>query len=350
MGADYRGTFVIPADMCDIDGIPGAAARTIAVGSVWRWQGGASRIDGPADLLLLDSGIGRALRQRAADHAARLLGSSVRRQARDGGDVPVRSGALGFDVTDGATSCRIEVVSGADGGELLVIAGPLPPPETDLFVTAVEGDPAEERAGSGAPGMICFTPGTLVATPDGPRPVEAIRSGDCVLTRDGAAEEVLWTGARRLTGARLYAMPTLRPVRIRTGALATGRPEGDLIVSPGHRLLLGGAPARALFGTDEVLVAARDLVGRPGIGIEGALREVTYVHLMTARHQILQANGVWTESFHPASADLGELAEADRAALLALLPGVEDDPHVYGDYARRPLTTPEAALWCHAAA
>ena len=128
----------------------------------------------------------------------------------------------------------------------------------------------------------------------------------------------------------------------------SARPR-DLIVSPQHRILVSGWWAELYMGEREVLVAAKHLVNGDTIRqVPGD--EVTYVHLMTARHQILQANGVWTESFHPASADLGELAEADRAALLALLPGVEDDPHVYGDYARRPLTTPEAALWCHAAA
>ena len=220
MGADYRGTFVIPAVRCEIDGIAGAPARAIAVGSVWRWHGGATRIDGPQDILLLDSGMARALRARAADHAARLLGATARRSGPALGDAALRPGTLGFTVTDGLISAEIGVVTGAEGEELLVVAGALPPSDTDLFVTAVESDPAAAAEPAAPRGMICFTPGTLIATSDGPRPVETIRPGDRVQTRDGEPEEVLWTGSRRLTGARLYALPALRPVRIRAGALA----------------------------------------------------------------------------------------------------------------------------------
>ena len=43
-----------------------------------------------------------------------------------------------------------------------------------------------------------------------------------------------------MTGARLYAMPHLRPIRFRAGALGQGRPEDDLLVSPQHRMLVQG--------------------------------------------------------------------------------------------------------------
>ena len=49
-------------------------------------------------------------------------------------------------------------------------------------------------------------------------------------------------------------------------------------------------------------------------------------------------------------ADLGTLAGADRARLLALLPEVAEDPHSYGGYARRNLTRSESALLHHGAA
>ena len=116
------------------------------------------------------------------------------------------------------------------------------------------------------PGVICFTPGTLIDTPAGPRPVEALRPGDRVLTRDDGAQELLWVGSRRMSGARLYALPHLRPVRLgavrlgavrlRAGAFGLLRPAADLLVSPQHRLLVRGAAARALFNEPEVLVQA----------------------------------------------------------------------------------------------
>ena len=57
-----------------------------------------------------------------------------------------------------------------------------------------------------------------VQTPQGPRLVEELREGDHVQTKDDGAQEIQWIGSRRMTGARLFAMPRLRPIRIRAGA------------------------------------------------------------------------------------------------------------------------------------
>jgi len=153
-----------------------------------------------------------------------------------------------------------------------------------------------------------------------------------------------------MSGARLYAMPGLRPVRLRAGALGVDRPDSELLVSPEHRLLIKGNVARALFNTPEVLVMARDLVNDHSVTIDQALREVTYIHLLLPRHQIVWANGVETESFHPASAALSTLDDGDRKRLLAFNAAFEVEPNLYGAYARRCLNGPEAALLAHEAA
>ena len=135
-----------------------------------------------------------------------------------------------------------------------------------------------------------------------------------------------------------------------TRALGVERPDQDLLVSPDHRMLLRGRAAQALFNTDEVLVAARDLVNGQTIAVDMALREVTYVHLLLPSHHVLWANGLETESFHPAQADLASLAAEDRMRLLAMFPALDYDPHVYGAAARRMLSTSEAAILMHEAA
>src|SRR5690606_32383544 len=43
---------------------------------------------------------------------------------------------------------------------------------------------------------ICFTSGTLIATPDGERAVETLRPGDLVMTRDHGPQELRWVGMR----------------------------------------------------------------------------------------------------------------------------------------------------------
>ena len=159
-------------------------------------------------------------------------------------------------------------------------------------------------------GVICFTPGTMILTDDGARPVESLTEGSHIQTKDNGCQEVIWVGRRRISGARLHAMPHLAPVRLREGALDKGVPDAGLLVSPDHRLVLRGARARALFNTDEVLVAARDLVNDSTIHRDRTLREVTYIHLLLPNHEIVFANAVETDSFHPASVAL-DMIDAD---------------------------------------
>ena len=125
----------------------------------------------------------------------------------------------------------------------------------------------------------------------------------------------------------------------------------DHASSPDMRLLLvKGAAARALFNTPEVLVSARDLVNGSSVAVDYAMREVTYIHLMLPRHQIIWANGVETESYHPANAALSTLENNDRKRLLRMLPELEYDLNSYGAYARRNLSASEAAILRHDAA
>ncbi|MEO0401177.1 MAG: Hint domain-containing protein, partial [Pseudomonadota bacterium] len=158
-----------------------------------------------------------------------------------------------------------------------------------------------------------------------------------------------WVGSRRMTGARLFAMPRLRPIRISTGAFGIDQPDQELLVSPEHRMVINGRVAQDLFNTSEVLVAAKDLINGSTITVDLKVRQVTYVHLLLPRHEIIRANGIETESFHPANAALSTLRDEDRARLLGHLPDLEYDPHTYGTYARRNLSATEAAILNHAA-
>jgi len=178
--------------------------------------------------------------------------------------------------------------------------------------------------------------------------IQDLNEGDRVLTKDNGVQEIQWVGARRMSGARLFAMPDLRPVRFSAGSLGDV-PDEELLVSPQHRILLKGDAARDLFNTPEVLVAAKDLVNGKNIRVDHNVREVTYIHLLFDRHQIVWANGVETESFHPASAALSTLDVADRARLLHAHPELEHDPNTYGSFARRNLSASEAAILNHAA-
>src|SRR6056297_2625673 len=86
--------------------------------------------------------------------------------------------------------------------------------------------------------ILCFTAGTMIDTPLGPRPVERLAAGDAVLTLDHGAQPLLWAGGSAFDAAALRARPRLTPIRIPAGALGPGNLSRDTLVSPQHRLLL----------------------------------------------------------------------------------------------------------------
>ncbi|MBM1219448.1 Hint domain-containing protein [Ponticoccus sp. SC2-23] len=184
--------------------------------------------------------------------------------------------------------------------------------------------------------IICFTPGTRIATPRGARPVEELAVGDPVVTRDHGLQQIRWIGRRTVPGKGRLA-----PIRLKQGVL-TGL-ERDLIVSPQHRLMFNGYRAELLFGEREVLVPALHLVD----GIDACIEEietVTYIHMLFDDHEIVYAEGAATESFHPGEVGLSAITEASRDEIFAIFPELRALPSSFGPAARRSLKRHEARL------
>ncbi len=169
----------------------------------------------------------------------------------------------------------------------------------------------------------CFTPGTLIATDRGQRPVETLRRGDKVVTRDNGLRRIYWIGRRDLSLGDLTRVGALRPVLIRAGALGEGRPSRDMLVSPNHRFLrrIGSGLAREAEA-DEVLIAAKHLVDGRRIRKAQTLG-VSYMHILCDRHQVVLANGAWTESFHPDDRVFSDMDDDHRRELMRLFPEIE---------------------------
>jgi hypothetical protein len=91
-------------------------------------------------------------------------------------------------------------------------------------------------------------------------------------------------------------------------------------------------------------VTARDLINDHTIIRDHSLREVTYIHMMLPQHEVVFANGVPTESFHPAAAELSAMDEIEVGRLFDRLPDLRGDMQNYGGYARRVLSDSEAAI------
>lgn len=165
----------------------------------------------------------------------------------------------------------------------------------------------------------CFTTGAMVSTPKGLIAVENLRVGDSVMTRDNGLQPIRWIGQKDLGQATLLADDRFRPIRIRKGALGDDMPATDMLVSPNHRVLLTGPGLAMNFGEEEVLVAAKHLVGMAGIEI-AAPRDVSYLHLLCDRHEVLMVDAIWTESFQPGEYAMNGLASDQADEVLALFP------------------------------
>ena len=190
----------------------------------------------------------------------------------------------------------------------------------------------------------CFTPETLIATPRGERRVDMLRAGDRVVTRDNGLQEIQWIGKRRLTPVELARDPHLCPVLIRRGALGGGLPERDLLVSPNHRVLVTSDKTALYFEDREVLVAAKHLTGMDGVTLADRL-EVTYIHFMFERHEVVLSDGAWTESFQPGDRSMDGMGNAQKNELLELFPelATRAGRDAYGT-ARRSLRRHEARM------
>ena len=231
--------------------------------------------------------------------------------------------------------------AGSNDGTLQMVVsdGPIRPGETLTFVESTDGAliPFETI-------VICFAEGTQIETPRGPVPVEALEAGDTVTNSDGHPVEIRWIGSRKMSAGALRRWPHLRPVEIRAGALGEGLPRRDLTVSPQHRILLSDWRAEILFGESEVLIPAKALIDDRSIKTSGIV-EVTYHHILLDRHEIIRAEGVPCESFHPGETVMSAMEQPVRDELFELFPELETDHAAYGPTARHVLRGYEATAF-----
>ena len=201
---------------------------------------------------------------------------------------------------------------------------------TKLTTASLSSGPAQRF-----PAPACFTPGTLVETPQGPQLIETLAAGDMVCTRDNGPQRL-----RAVLSERCRATGRFAPVRFEAGAFGNTEP---LTVSPQHRMLVTGWQAQLYSHEDEVLVAATHLVnGRTITRQEGG--EVTYIHLVFDAHQIVIAGGVPSESYYAGRLeDIRNQATLDE--LHALFPEmVEAEEEEFYPMARPVMHRTEAAL------
>lgn len=135
---------------------------------------------------------------------------------------------------------------------------------------------------------VSFTRGTHITMATGAQvPIEQLQIGDRVLTRDDGPQPVRWIGQSTLRASGEFA-----PIVIRAGTLNN---QGDLVVSPNHRLFVYQRRDKIDAGRPELLIRARHLINGDSVAIrEGGF--VDYFQLLFDHHHIVYAEGIAAES------------------------------------------------------
>ncbi|MEY1555356.1 peroxidase family protein [Yoonia sp. R2331] len=173
--------------------------------------------------------------------------------------------------------------------------------------------------------VTCFTPGTRIITATGAVAIEDLCAGDRIYTLDGGLQPLRWVGRTTVLAQGPHA-----PVRIQSGALGNAR---TMEVSPQHRMMLSDWRCDVVCGTDEVLAPALHLLNDCTITRRTG-GTVDYIHLLFDDHQIVFADGIPSESFHPGPRGIAAMPDATRAELLSLFPQLAADLDSFGPAAR----------------
>lgn len=134
---------------------------------------------------------------------------------------------------------------------------------------------------SPGPGLVA---GTTVLTADGIIPVEMLRPGDRIVTRNTGLVRLAHLSFRQYDGDF---------IAITAGALAATRPATDTILPAAQTVLLRGACAQAVTGQSAALVPAGHLCGMAGVTMHQDY-QMTLVQLVFDTPQLVYADGLET--------------------------------------------------------
>ncbi len=218
---------------------------------------------------------------------------------------------------------------GENQGDLTLVVSTAPLDPGTTYDISFKND------GGGTPygELVCFARGTLIRTPGGEVPVETLRPGDMVVTRDNGAQPIMWVASRMV----LFPQAEDQPVVVEPDAFGPGLPHARTYVSPRHCLLRQDARLRLLFDDSEVLMAAADCTDMPGVARHRHSGAVEYHHFMCPGHEVVYANGLMAESFFPGPVARRSLDPVARGRLLALHPELiaDDAPAPFRPARRR---------------
>lgn len=208
------------------------------------------------------------------------------------------------------------------------------PGQTFTGSAGSDGDPSDGSTGESSTvayqGIICFTPGTLIETPDGLQAVETLKVNDIVMTIDSGPQPIRWVSNSKISCSG--ELEHGKPIQIKADAFGPGLPNRDLVVSPQHRFLFHDNSGASDV---EVFVAAKALTVLPHVRVLEGKKSIQYIHIALERHEVIMAEGVFTESCYLGPVMLQDIPKRHRPQMKAIFPKIGFNPgRGYGPTAR----------------
>lgn len=349
MASFFRYKTAIFRDQSRVDGDPFDYDAHPPIGQSWSWSGdltaftvreeteGATRFDGDStgrpEVIQQSSRLGRPNEQTVEiDGTPRqvLWDYNVAVYDRETGEEYI-IGVIDVDLDNDNT-----VQDPGEDGYYIIFVGDVPPKDIDLEIVEIFDNPGVRTHEQLSGNAVCFAAGTLILTKDGSVPIENLKLGAAIITRDESYQSLRWIGRSTVDASGHCA-----PVVITKGALGN---ERDLLVSPQHRMLVGDWYSELLFGHSKVLVRAIDLVNGTSI-YQQPRKRIEYFHLLFDEHQIIYAEGIATESMYPGPVAMATLSDENQREILDVFPKVVSGGPIPGNMAMRPLRRHEANCW-----
>lgn len=187
-------------------------------------------------------------------------------------------------------------------------------PNGIAFARDADGNFEQTTPDPGTPGVPCFCPGTMIRTAQGPVAVEDLRPGMLLRSRDAGLVPLRAVRRCVVPPGRANVTPSLWPILLPRGVLSLRAP---ITVSPNHRFLINDPQANLMFGAQEVLVAAKHLIGEGAMRLDPKGKPLVYFHLLLDDHMILKAHGIWTESLFLGDANVDQKGIAAKWNVMA---------------------------------
>jgi len=219
-----------------------------------------------------------------------------------------------------------------------------PSPGDALTVSAYNNFTVTEYGNIGS--AVCFLPGTRILTELGQRPIEDIRVGERIWTKDKGMQPARWVRRRMVRAEDMRVAPRLLPMELKPGLCGN---TDALWVSQNHAVHTSALPGLCQLFPDHIIRAKflpRIYGGQARIARGKA--QVEYYHVLCDTHELISANNALAESMRLAPCALDALTPNELRMLRAIRPDV---PRLSRALARRtrsealmPKVRPEVTL------